>query len=53
VVPLLPVDEMAKLPSPLTIQPAADGRANIQYVDLHVQAAAEGGSTYTVTVKRA
>ncbi len=55
VVPLLPVEEMGKLPSPITISPAADGKGewlNTSIYTFKPTTPLKGGTTYTVTVKK-
>jgi len=54
VVPLLPVDEMAKLPSPITIDPAAEGKGEWLNTSIYTfkPTGLKGGTTYTVTVRK-
>ncbi|MCC7449905.1 MAG: Ig-like domain-containing protein [Anaerolineae bacterium] len=54
VVPLLTVDEMAKLPSPITITPAAEGKGEWQSTSIYTfkPTALKGGTPYTVTVNK-
>src|SRR5260221_4290169 len=54
-VPLLPVEEMAKLPSPITISPAAEGKGewlNTSIYTFKPTTPLAGGTRYTVTVKK-
>ncbi len=55
VVPLLPVEEMAKLPTPITITPAVDGQGtwlNTSIYTFKPTKGFAGGTTYVVTVKK-
>ncbi len=55
VVPLLPVEEMAKLPSPISIEPAAQGKGewlNTSIYTFKPEPPLKGGTTYKVTVKK-
>ncbi len=54
VVPLLPAVEMAKLPSPITIQPAAEGEGTWLNTSIYTYKPKmlQGSTTYTVTVNK-
>jgi hypothetical protein len=55
VVPLLPIDEMAKLPSPIKIEPAAEGKGewlNTSIYTFKPNPPLKGGTSYMVTVQK-
>ncbi len=54
VVPLLTVDDMAKLPGPITISPAVEGKGEWQSTSIYTfkPTALKGGTAYTVTVNK-
>ncbi|MEP7286630.1 MAG: Ig-like domain-containing protein [Chloroflexota bacterium] len=55
VVPLLTIEEMAKLPSPLTISPAVEGQGewlNTSIYTFKPKPGLAGGTKYTITIKK-